>query len=313
VLALVRLFLRAGLMSETGRLQRTVTGTPQGGIASPLFANIALSALDREYLADWQEMSSYDGKRRRLHQTARPVYRLIRYADDLVLLVWGDKGQAQVLLEQLAGRVGALGLSLKPEKTAVTHIDEGFVFLGQRIVRRPKGHKRYVYTFVANEAPASIRRKLKALTGRSTTNMELSELVAALNPVPRGWANYYRHAAAKRTLEYLAYHAWWRAGRWLRKKHPRLTWKQINRRYINEDHTFEEHGLALYNPASISVTRYRFRGARIPNPWTIEPTANPSGVRVQRASREEQRSLARVQQALASHDPPDVLMESRMR
>ena len=187
------------------------------------------------------------------------------------------------------------------------------MFLGQRIVRRPKGHKRYVYTFVANEAPASIRRKLKALTGRSTTNMELSELVAALNPVLRGWANYYRHAAAKRTLEYLAYHAWWRAGRWLRKKHPRLTWKQINRRYINEDHTFEEHGLALYNPASISVTRYRFRGARIPNPWTIEPTANPSGVRVQRASREEQRSLARVQQALASHDPPDVLTESRMR
>jgi RNA-directed DNA polymerase len=248
VLALVRLFLKAGLMAETGRLKRTVTGTPQGGIASPLFANIALSALDRQYQADWQEMSRYDGRRRHLHRTGHPVYRLVRYADDLLLLVWGDREQAQTLLDQLAGRIQALGLSLKPEKTAITHIDEGFVFLGQRIVRR-------------------------------------------------GWENYYRHAAAKRTLDYLAYYAWWRVGRWLRKKHPRLTWKQINRRYTSEG-TFHDKGIMLFNPSSISVTRYRYRGARIPNPWKIEPTADPSGLRTQRASREEQRSLARTQQSL---------------
>jgi RNA-directed DNA polymerase len=82
VLALVRLFLKAGLVSETGRLQRTVTGTPQGGIASPLLANIALSALDRQYLADWQEMSRYQGRRQYLQRTGHPTYRLVRYADD---------------------------------------------------------------------------------------------------------------------------------------------------------------------------------------------------------------------------------------
>ncbi|MCA1709117.1 MAG: group II intron reverse transcriptase/maturase [Actinobacteria bacterium] len=298
VLALVRLFLKAGLMTETGRLQRTVTGTPQGGIASPLLANIALSALDRQYEADWQEMSRYDGRRQHLQRTGHPTYRLVRYADDLLLLVKGTPKQAEALLEQLAGRVQALGLSLKSEKTAVTHIDEGFVFLGQRIVRRPKGHKRYVYTFVSNEALVSIRRKVKAMTRRSTTNMELSELIAALNPVLRGWGNHFRHAAAKRTLEYLGYYAWWRVGRWLRKKHPRLTWKQINRRYASKG-VFQEKGIALFDPGSISVTRYRYRGARIPDPWTIEPTADPSGLRTQRASREEQRSLERVQQALA--------------
>ena len=187
---------------------------------------------------------------------------------------------------------------MKAEKTAITHIDEGFVFLGQRIVRRPKGHKRYVYTFVSSEALASIRRKVKALTGRSTTNLELSELIAALNPVLRGWANHYRHAAAKRTLDYLGYYAWWRVGRWLRKKHPRLTWKQIKRRYTSEG-TFAEKGIVLFNPGSISVTRYRYRGARIPNPWTIPPTADPSGLRALRASHHEQLSLERVQQALA--------------
>lgn len=298
VLALVRAFLKAGVMTETGRLERTVTGTPQGGIASPLLANIALSALDRQYRADWQEMSRYPTRRRFLHSMGRPTYRLVRYADDMVLLVHGTREQAQALHGQLAERVEALGLKLKAEKTALTHIDEGFVFLGQRIVRRPKGNKRYVYTFVSNEALASIRRKVKALTGRSTANVELSELIAALNPVLRGWANHFRHAAAKRTFDYLGYYAWWRVGRWLRKKHPRMNWKQIERRYTSEG-TFQDKGLALFNPGSISVTRYRYRGARIPNPWTIPPTADPSGVRVRRASRIEQLPLERVQQALA--------------
>ncbi|MGZ6575776.1 MAG: group II intron maturase-specific domain-containing protein [Solirubrobacteraceae bacterium] len=210
----------------------------------------------------------------------------------------GTREQAHALHGQLAARVEALGLKLKAEKTAITHIDEGFAFLGQRIVRRPKGNKHYVYTFVSNEALASIRRKVKALTGRSTTNLELSELIAALNPVLRGWANHFRHAAAKRTFDYLGYYAWWRVGRWLRKKHPRMNWKQIERRFTSNG-TFQDKGLALFNPGSVSVTRYRYRGARIPNPWTIPPTADPSGVRVRRASRIEQLPLERVQQALA--------------
>ena len=89
--------------------------------------------------------------------------------------------------------------------------------LGQRIIRRAYGTKPHVYTFVTNEALASIKRKVKALTGRSTTNLALSELIAALNPAVRGWVNYYRHAAAKRTFGYLGYYVWWRVGRWLRK------------------------------------------------------------------------------------------------
>jgi hypothetical protein len=313
VLLLVRSFLKAGVMTETGRLQRTVTGTPQGGIASPLLANIALSALDRQYRADWQDMSRHAGRRQYLHRTGHPTYRIIRYADDLVLLVKGTRTQAEALLKQLAGRVQALGLQLKSEKTAVTHIDEGFVFLGQRIVRRPKGPKRYVYTFVSNEALASIRRKVKALTGRSTTNLELSELIAALNPVLRGWANYFRHAAAKRTFDYLGYYAWWRVGRWLRKKHPRLTWKQIARRYTS-DGTFQAKGVALFNPGSVSVTRYRYRGARIPDPWDIPPTADPSGLRTYRdCPRRATVARARPTGARMNQKPLYVLMESRMR
>jgi RNA-directed DNA polymerase len=296
ILWLVRSFLIAGVMTETGRLQRTITGTPQGGIASPLLANIALSALDRQYQADWQEMSSYDGKRQDLRRKGHPTYRLVRYADDLVLLVKGTRAQAQALLDQLAGRVQALGLKLKAEKTAITHIDEGFVFLGQRIIRRAYGPKRHIYTFVTNEALASIKRKVKALTGRSTTNLALSELIAAINPVLRGWVNYYRHAAAKRTFGYLGYYAWWRVGRWLRKKHPRMTWKQIKRRYLNDDHTYQEGRITLYKPARTRITRYHYRGARIPTPWT---TADLTGPRADLANLQEQLPLEYVQQALA--------------
>jgi RNA-directed DNA polymerase len=296
ILWLVRSFLRAGVMTETGRLQRTITGTPQGGIASPLLANIALSALDRQYEADWQEMSSYDGKRQDLRRKGHPTYRLVRYADDLVLLVKGTRAQAKALLDQLAGRVQALGLKLKAEKTAITHIDEGFVFLGQRIVRRAYGPKRHIYTFVTNEALASIKRKVKALTGRSTTNLALSELIAAINPVLRGWVNYYRHAAAKRTFGYLDYYTWWRVGRWLRKKHPRMTWKQIKRRYLNDDYTYQDGRITLYKPARTRVTRYRYRGARIPTPWTA---GDQTGPRAELANLQEQLPLERVQQALA--------------
>jgi hypothetical protein len=226
--------------------------------------------------------------------------------------VRGTRQQAEALLEQLAGRIEALGLRLKSEKTAVTHIDEGFPFLGQRIVRRPKGKKRYVYTFVSNEALASARRKVKSLTGRSTLNLELSELIAALNPVLRGWGNYFRHAAAKRTLEYLGYYAWWRVGRWLRKKHPRLTWKQIQRRYASEG-VFQAKGIALFDPGSISVTRYRYRGARIPTRGpSNRPPTRAACAHSAPAARSDCRSNASNRRW---HEPipPDALMESRMR
>ena len=173
------------------------------------------------------------------------------------------------------------------------------MFLGQRIVRRAYGTKRYVYTFVSNEALASIKRKVKALTGRSTTNLALSELIAALNPVLRGWVNYYRHAAAKRTFGYLGYYVWWRVGRWLRKKHPRMSWKQIKRRYLNDDYTFQARGSRSTNrPARASrVTGYR--GARIPTPWTRQPT-QPARAPKPQASKNSCRSNASNRR---SHEP----------
>lgn len=116
VLRLVRAFLKARVMREGGRFERTLTGTPQGGIVSRLLANIALNALDRRYAADWADMSRYQGRRRYLHLTGHPTFRLVRFADDLVVLVKGTRAQAEAVLGGLGERVAFIGLRLKPDE-----------------------------------------------------------------------------------------------------------------------------------------------------------------------------------------------------
>jgi len=117
--------------------------------------------------------------------------------------------------------------------------------------------------------------RIKTLTKRNTTNLSLDALICALNPILRGWTNYYRHAASSRCFAYLSYYLWWRVIRWLRKKHPRLprlTWKQIRRKYWGRTWTGSQ-GARLAWPAEVAVTRYRYRGHRIPSPWAAtEPT-----------------------------------------
>jgi hypothetical protein len=108
--------------------------------------------------------------------------------------------------------------------------------------------------------------RIKEPTGRTTTNLSLEELIHALNPVLRGWTNHHRHGASKRCFAYLSHYLWWRVVRWLRKKYPRLTWKQIRRRYWQRTWS-GVNGARLAWPAEVAITRYRYRGSRIPSPW----------------------------------------------
>ena len=255
-------------MTETGHLERRITGTPQGGIISPLLANIALSVLDNEFERRWAEGDRYPNYRQQLRRKGFATYRLIRFADDFVVMVKGTEAQAEAVMAELPGIVGRIGLTLSADKTNLTHIDDGFEFLGFRIVRKLRGNgKSFVYTFVSDEALAAVKRKVKALTTRSTTSLSLHQLIRALNPILRGWAAYYRFAASKRTFAYLGYYTWWRVIRWIRKKHPRMTWKQLKRRYGPLPGQPQENGMVLYNPATMRVIRYRYRGSKISTPW----------------------------------------------
>nr|HMQ39392.1 group II intron reverse transcriptase/maturase [Micropruina sp.] len=138
VLALVKAFLKAGVLSEDQALRENNSGTPQGGILSPLLANIALEVLDEYFARLWNADSAtrVDRSRRRRH--GLPTYRLVRYADDFVVLVSGTREHAEAIKAEVAAVLSPVGLSLSPEKTTVVHIDEGFDFLGFRIQRHPK-------------------------------------------------------------------------------------------------------------------------------------------------------------------------------
>src|SRR5436190_1429029 len=131
VLGLVKAFLKAGVLTESGDREDTHTGTPQGGILSPLLANIALSVLD-EYLHEpWKPGGSmstpYQRSRRRVH--GQPRWRVVRYADDFVVLVNGERTDVEALREEIARVLQPLGLRLSTAKTQVVHMSDGFDFL----------------------------------------------------------------------------------------------------------------------------------------------------------------------------------------
>ena len=179
VTGLVKAFLIAGILTEDGAVRGTKTGTPQGGILSPLLANIALSVLDEHFAEAWETTMANDYDRRRRRRRGEPMYRLVRYADDFVVLVSGTEAQAEALKVDVAAVLSTMGLRLSEEKTGVCHIDEGFDFLGFRIQRQRKrgASKVFVYSWPSKKALASIMAKIKAIT-RQATNQPLSDRAA---------------------------------------------------------------------------------------------------------------------------------------
>ena len=161
VLGLVRAFLKSGVMTTSGAFEDTLTGTPQGGILSPLLANIALSTLDDHFDRQRRELMSNDQQRAQRKRRGLGNWKLVRYADDFVVMVSGQRGHAEALREEAAAALAPMGLRLSPEKTRVVHIDEGFDFLGFYIRRRRKRGtlKQCVYTTPSRkEARPRVRR-----------------------------------------------------------------------------------------------------------------------------------------------------------
>lgn len=173
ILRLIRSWLTAGVMSD-GNLTYQTTGTPQGGVISPLLANIYLHSLDLA-LTKWG-------------------YKVVRYADDLVVLCRSqNKAKTALgLLKQMAE--GELRLTLHPEKTRITRFYEGFDFLGFTF----KGHHRVA----RKRALEKFKDRVRELTPRQT-HRKLPEVIAELNPVIRGWGNYFRLGHMKGRFETL--------------------------------------------------------------------------------------------------------------
>jgi len=277
VLALVKAFLKAGVLTETGDREDSLTGTPQGGILSPLIFNVAMSALDEHLHRPWKPGGSmhtgYLRSRRRVQ--GLPRWRIVRYADDFVVLVHGTQADAENLRADVAQVLAPMGLQLSAAKTQVAHMSDGFDFLGFHIRWKHKRgtNKWHVYTFIADRPIRSVKAKIRALTNR-TSQHDPGAALTRLNQIMRGWANYFKHAACKRTLSRLSHFVWWRVIRWLRALH-RWKWKDVRRAFTTPDGRWKPimaGGIELFNLETVRITRYRYRGNTIPNPWTLKHT-----------------------------------------
>ena len=179
VLRLIRLWLRAGVM-EDGVTRSTIAGVPQGGSISPLLSNIYGHALD----VLWEKEASQLG-----------VY--IRWADDMVILCRSQRAADQAF-QWLQGRTQSLHLQMHPAKSRVLTLangEDGFDYLGYhlRLVKSWRTGTRYCNRWPSQRAMASVRAKIKAITApRSRLPWATEQLVAELNPVLRGWGNYFR-------------------------------------------------------------------------------------------------------------------------
>jgi RNA-directed DNA polymerase len=190
VLKLLRQWLRAGVMEE-GRVRETVTGTPQGGVISPLLANIYLHVLD----AAWERQGAEWGT-------------LVRYADDFVVMC-NTKAQVERAEERVRAILTRLGLELHPEKTRKVELSggkAGFDFLGCHLHKRLSGpiwekKRRRVYflqRWPSSRAMKRIRQRVRELTPRGRCHEDTKSVIDDLNPVVRGWGNYLRTGNAAR-------------------------------------------------------------------------------------------------------------------
>ena len=264
VLALIGKFLKAGIMSAEGKIRASGTGTPQGGVISPLLANIALTVLDKHFCDKWDAHGT--AYRREAHRKrGGATYRIIRYADDFVIMVAGTQAHAEALWDEVAEVIAPLGLKISVTKSRVCHLNEGFDFLGFRIQRRLKRgtQEKTVYTYPSKQSLLKILGKVRALTHR-TQHHGLADLLGRLNAALRGWCNYFRHGVSKATFGYLDAFTWHRVTQWIRKRHKRISWRELYRRFLTgrPGNQPQAEGITMFDAATVPITRYRWRAVK---------------------------------------------------
>lgn len=214
----LRKWLKAGVV-EFGQLKATEAGTPQGGIISPTLANMALDGLE------W-ELAKHFGVKASTQATKNQVY-VVRYADDFVI-----SGRSKELLERevrpvVEAFLRERGLRLSPTKTRVTHIDEGFDFLGWNV-------RRYGGKLLIKPSQKNVKAFFDKVRGLVHANRTVTQvkLIQMLNPVLRGWCQYHRSQVAKDAFSRMDNQIFWLLWRWARRRHPTKGAQWVRKRYF---------------------------------------------------------------------------------
>jgi RNA-directed DNA polymerase len=256
---MLRQWLQAGYW-EKGQLFPTHKGTPQGGLLSPLLANMALDGMQK---AIRQAVSKRGDK-----------VNFVRYADDFI-----ETGATREILEQkvkpaLTAFLTPRGLELSEQKTVITHISKGFNFLGHTV-------RKYGATLLTTPAKSSVqalRDKIR-LCLQSARGQSAEMLLRKLNPLLRGWANYYRHGAPKRTFYRLDHHVFQQLRRWVKRRHPKKSVAWQVRKYFTATGTLWHFSVRLAKDKSQVLALYRAASTKTQRHTKIIGAANPYDLR----------------------------------
>lgn len=196
----------------------TRAGVPQGGIISPAIANMVLDGLEEVVKDD-----------KHFQQTYRINY--VRYADDFVVTGNDKRILEQVVKPRIVEFLKQRGVELSEEKTKITHISEGFDFLGQNVRKYQSTHKNKLRITPSKDSIQRIQAKIKDIC-KSSLHLSPTELIKRLNPVLRGWANYHRHTICNIAFPQIDHYVYRRLMRWAKRRHPTKTGCWIKKKYF---------------------------------------------------------------------------------
>ncbi len=260
---ILRQWLYAGFIDK-GTLFASKAGTPQGGVISPTLANMALDGLEAAVFASVGS---------RHVATSKFLFHVIRYADDWVVTSNSKEVLEKQVLPAVKQFMAERGLTLSEEKTKITHIAEGFDFLGQN-VRKYKGK------LLIKPAKKSIKALLEKVRGVIKLNASATQalLIHKLNPIIRGWAMYHRHVVAAATFTSINHAIWQSLWKWAKRRHPSKRVHWIKQKYFHRigrwDWVFavkerckgETHFTRLFNPALLPIVRH-IKICKLANPF----------------------------------------------
>jgi RNA-directed DNA polymerase len=252
----IQRWLKAGTV-ELGTWTPTTAGTPQGGIASPVLANVALDGMERLFGAE-------DDR----GEPVRPSHRrgpnhgigLVRYADDLVVTAPSREVLERYVVPTLTAFLEERGLKLSETKTRIVHIDDGFDFLGFTV-------RRYRGVILTTPQKSKVVQHLRTIHDYLSGHRQAtaSQVISELNPLIRGWANYYRHGASKKTFHSVDHHVHAKLWRWAKRRHPTKSAAWIRARYFDANWNFTDGKARLARHDDIPVTRHsKVQGKRSP-------------------------------------------------
>jgi len=276
---LIKQWLKAGYV-EAGMFHATTTGTPQGGTISPLLLNVALNGLEA-LLAGYTTVRVYQpsakAKRQKPQKEKSPTYGYIRYCDDF-LITAKSKRDIEAIIPVIKTWLAERGLELNTEKTKIVHIEQGCQFLGFTL--RQVCHK--CLCLPQKEKVKAFLQRIREWL-KTNPQAETASVINFLNPILRGWGNYYRHGVSKRVFSYVDDQIWKALWRWCRRRHPNKGGKWVARKYFQtvrgrswtfatttKDRRGDPKTISLMRLAHIPIERHvKVKGTASPDDATL--------------------------------------------